>query len=592
MRVRLFTPGLWQTLVILLAAGLFLPGAAAQDEGGETFAFEVQELNEGLPPADPPVQRDSPRAALESYLDAIRDGEFTRAAHVLNLAAFPPEEQKELAPRLALMLAFVLRRYDLVDWSEIPDQPDARVIPGLEQAIAPYTRRSVPLGEVMLDGRPVPISLQRFKVAGEDPVWLFSPFVVGRITALYAASRPGLFSDWVPLERRLETLGQVSRLELFAAGVFFLVSAVIGVIAFFATRFVAAALPLDARVAVRRSAVPLAITAAAGSFAFGTDYLFLLTGPVASSLGIVAEVIALIAAAWLLLRLLSTATLFLTERYVAPLEHEDPEHRRTKTAVYVIRRVSLVLVALLTVAYILVRAELFENFGVSVLASAGALGILFAIAARPLFGNIVAGMQIALTDPVRIGDVVVYEGTWATLEDISFAHLVLQTEYETRLIVPHQEFLAHSFENWSTGGEAVWRVVKMPVDYGVDIVRIRECVEAFAEGDERFAEPPRVEMVEADIDAVLLWIWVCGTTAQTTWALHNEVMERAVGLLRELDGGAYLPRRRHVLLEQREAAPDGGKVARPPAAPAALPGLGARRVRRRPRPLSAVRPST
>jgi small-conductance mechanosensitive channel len=165
--------------------------------------------------------------------------------------------------------------------------------------------------------------------------------------------------------------------------------------------------------------------AAALAFRLGTEHLVLLTGPVASNLDIASEVVALIAGAWLFLRTVDTVTLTLSERYVVPLASENPENRRTKTTVYVARRVVLVVVALLSVGYILMKIGLFENFGLSLLASAGAIGILVAIAARPLLGNMVAGLQIALTDPVRIGDVVVYDDHWATVEDISFAHTVL-----------------------------------------------------------------------------------------------------------------------------------------------------------------------
>ena len=119
------------------------------------------------------------------------------------------------------------------------------------------------------------------------------------------------------------------------------------------------------------------------------------------------------------------------------------------------------------------KVGLFENFGVSVLASAGALGVLVAIAARPLLGNMVSGLQIALTDPLRIGDVVVYDGHWATVEDISFAHTVLRTWTDTRLIVPHSDFLSRPFENWSKEGEAVQRIIKIPVDYCIDVEKIR-----------------------------------------------------------------------------------------------------------------------
>lgn len=257
--------------------------------------------------------------------------------------------------------------------------------------------------------------------------------------------------------------------------------------------------------------------------------------------------VALGATAWLLLQILSVASRSLSERYVVPLPSENPKHRRTKATIYVVRRVTLVVIALLAVAYILLKTGIFQHFGLSVLASAGGLGLLVAIAARPLLSNMVAGLQIALTDLVRVGDIVVYGEHWATVEDIAFAHTVLRTWTDTRLIVPHADFLSRPFENWSKEGEAVWRIVKLPIDYRIDAEVIRRQVQGLVDGDARSVKMPRVEMVEADADAVVLWIWVSGTTALTSWTLHNEVRERIVAFLREFEGGAYLPRRRHVL---------------------------------------------
>jgi small-conductance mechanosensitive channel len=212
-----------------------------------------------------------------------------------------------------------------------------------------------------------------------------------------------------------------------------------------------------------------------------------------------------------------------------------------------------VVVALLSLGYILMKIGVFETFGLSLLASAGAIGILVAIAARPLLGNMVAGLQIALTDPVRIGDVVVYDDHWATVEDISFAHTVLRTWTDTRLIVPHTDFLSRPFENWSKEGEAVRRIVKIPVDYRIDVGQVRRKVAEIVADDPRSTgESPEVEMVEANADTAVLWVWISGTNAFTSWYLHNEVRERVVAFLKELEGGAYLPRRRHILLSEAE----------------------------------------
>jgi small-conductance mechanosensitive channel len=540
-------------LFVLSAMSVALSSIAmAQDEErSEPFAFEVGAINEGLPALDSSLRLDTPRAALESFLAAIDAKDYARAAHALNLDAVEPEQQADRAPDLALKLAFLLRRYDLIDWRDLPDQPDARVLPDVQQSVSPYSRRSVELGEIELDGRAVPISLQRFRAEDSEPVWLFSPFAVERVDAMFADSRPGLLSRWMPLQNRLETVGQPSGWEWLAVAMLLVVSLAMWIALYAVARALAQRVPRRWSLTVRKIALPLATVAAALAFRLGTEHLVLLTGPVASNLDTASEVVALIAGAWLFLRTVSTVTLTLSERYVVPLASENPENRRTKTTVYVARRVVLVVVALLSVGYILMKIGLFENFGLSLLASAGAIGILVAIAARPLLGNMVAGLQIALTDPVRIGDVVVYDDHWATVEDISFAHTVLRTWTDTRLIVPHADFLSRPFENWSKEGEAVRRIVKIPVDYRIDVDAVRRKVKEIVADDPRSTgEAPEVEMVEANADSAVLWVWISGTNAFTSWYLHNEVRERVMAFLKELEGGAYLPRHRHILLSE------------------------------------------
>ncbi len=539
--------------IVTLYVAIGLPLSAQEaPSGSEPFAYEAEAINAGLPRLDRPLRLDTPRATVESYLDAIRRDDFDRAAYALNLNAIPAEQQAARGPELALKLAFVLRRYDLIDWSEIPDQPDARVLPGLQQSAGPYSRRSVELGEIELGGRPVPISIQRFHAVDGEPVWLFSPYAVERAAEIFSHVRPGLISRWIPLEERLDTLGQPSLAEWAAAGFLLAAAGLVWLTSFFGMKWLGRRLSLVWTRAARRIRLPLSVLLAAITVRVGLNSLVLLTGPVASKLDIGSEAVGLGAGAWLFIQSVSAGTLALSQRYVVPLAADDPENRRIKTTVYVMRRMALVFVTLLTIGYIIHRVGVFDSFGLSLLASAGAIGVLVAIAARPLLGNMVAGFQIALTDPVRIGDVVVYDGHWATVEDISFAHTVLRTWLDTRLIVPHSDFLSKSFENWSKEGEAVRRIVKVPVDYRIDVDRVRDAVREFVKDDPRSTDAPIVELVEADAESAVLWVWVSGTTAFTSWYLHNEIREKLLRFLKELDNGAYLPRQRHVLIQTEQ----------------------------------------
>jgi len=538
-------------LVIFCALQLAATSAIAQDdESPQPYAFEITELNEGLGEAEMTPRLETPRAALESFLSAIDSNEPTSAAHVLNMNAIPAEEQADLAPELAMMLAYVIYRHDLISWRDVPDTPDARVLPNVQSSVAPYSRRSIELGEIMLDGRPVSISLHRYSVEGEDPQWLFSPTVVERIPRLYGAMSQGWLAEWVSLRQRIETVGRPSLWEWSIVGGVSLASAVAWLGVFAAARLVSRRLSRRWGRWFSATAVPLATLVAALIFRIGTVHMVVLTGPVASNLDAGSEIVLLAAGAWLSVRLLAALTLWLSETFVVPLASEDPENRRTKTNVYIVRRLGLVLVAILAIGYLLVRSGAFDTFGLSLLASAGVLGVLLAIAAQPLLGNMVAGLQIALSDPVRIGDVVIYDDHWGTVEDISFAHTVIRTAKETRLIVPHSEFLSRAFENWSKEGEPVRRIVKIAADYRIDVDLVRRKVGEIVQDDPRLAEPPLVEMVETDGDALVLWIWIMGTNAFTSWYLHNEVRENLIAFLRDHEEGIFLPRQRHLLFDK------------------------------------------
>jgi small-conductance mechanosensitive channel len=538
-------------LAAFCALQLAATNAVAQEQDSpQPYAFEITELNEGLVDAKMTPRLDTPRAALESFLAAIDAHDPASAAHVLNMNAVPADEQAQRAPDLAMMLAYVIHRHDLISWRDIPDTPDARVLPDMQSSVGPYSRRSIELGEIMLNARPVSISLHRYSVDGEEPKWLFSPSVVERIPQLFGAIRQGWLGDWVSLRQRLDTLGRPSLWEWSIVGGVTVASAAAWLAVFAAARLVSRRLSRRWGRWFSATAIPLATLVAALIFRIGVVHLVVLTGPVASHLDVGSEIVLLAAGAWLVLRLLAALTLWLSETFVVPLTSEDPENRRTKTNVYIVRRLGLVLVAILAIGYLLLSLGAFDTFGLSLLASAGVLGVVLAIAAQPLLGNMVAGLQIALSDPVRIGDVVVYNDHWGTVEDISFAHTVIRTAKETRLIVPHSEFLSRAFENWSKEGEPVRRIVKIAADYRIDVDLVRRKIGEIVQDDPRLAEPPLIEMVETEGDAVILWIWLMGTTAFTSWYLHNEVREKLIAFLRDHEEGLFLPRQRHLLVDK------------------------------------------
>ncbi|MDZ5697623.1 hypothetical protein [Chelativorans sp. M5D2P16] len=141
----------------------------------------------------------------------------------------------------------------------------------------------------MLNGRPVPISIQRFHTGEKEATWHFSPFAVQHVSDVFFEIKPGLLGRWIPLRERLKSLGRPSIWEWSAASALLLAAVLFGLLVRFLARLVSRRMsPLRAQKA-QKLVSPLAILSAALAFRAGTQHLFLLTGPVAAYLDIVSD---------------------------------------------------------------------------------------------------------------------------------------------------------------------------------------------------------------------------------------------------------------------------------------------------------------
>jgi len=130
-----------------------------------------------------------------------------------------------------------------------------------------------------------------------------------------------------------------------------------------------------------------------------------------------------------------------------------------------------------------------RQVGASLLASAGVLGIVGGLAARPVFSNLISGLQIALAQPIRLDDVLIVNGEWGRVEEISGTYVVLKIWDERRLIIPLQWFIENPFENWTRTGSNILGTVFLYLDYTAPLDAIRSeakrIVEAAPEWDQR-----------------------------------------------------------------------------------------------------------
>ncbi|MBF0672555.1 MAG: mechanosensitive ion channel family protein [Salinibacterium sp.] len=180
-----------------------------------------------------------------------------------------------------------------------------------------------------------------------------------------------------------------------------------------------------------------------------------------------------LAGAWLLSGLASFGIERLMGRYSTEGE-SLPEIRRMRTQLQVIRRLVNVLIAVIAIGVVLFSFPEVRAVGTSVLASAGIVSIIAGLAAQTTLGNLIAGIQLAFSDSVRVGDVVVVEGEWGTIGEITLSYVVVNVWDERRLILPCTYFASQPYENWTRQNPKIMGTVYMDVDWRVPIKAVRE----------------------------------------------------------------------------------------------------------------------
>ena len=157
-----------------------------------------------------------------------------------------------------------------------------------------------------------------------------------------------------------------------------------------------------------------------------------------------------------------------------PVDVEDNmQARRIHTQARVLARSAMVIVGIAGMAMALMTFPGARQVGASLLASAGVLGIIGGLAARPVFSNLIAGLQLALAQPIRLDDVLIVQGEWGRVEEITGTYVVLRIWDERRLIIPLQWFIENPFQNWTRSSAQILGTVFLNVDYALPLDALR-----------------------------------------------------------------------------------------------------------------------
>jgi small-conductance mechanosensitive channel len=245
------------------------------------------------------------------------------------------------------------------------------------------------------------------------------------------------------------------------------------------------------------------------------------------------------------------------------LDVEDNLQARTQvTQVRVLLHVLDAVIVLVTVGFALMTFDAVRQFGVTLFASAGVAGIIGGFAARPVLANFLAGVQIAVAQPIRIDDAVIVENEWGNVEDITFSYVIVKLWDLRRMIVPLSYFIEKPFQNWTrTGGELIGTVF-LYVDHTAPVEAIRKKLMEIASQSKLWnGQVVNLQVSDCKETTIELRALVSANNASAVWDLRCEVREKLIDFLQREHPSA-LPRRRYEAAEKTALQSDEAREVR------------------------------
>ncbi|HEY1719869.1 MAG TPA: mechanosensitive ion channel domain-containing protein [Magnetospirillaceae bacterium] len=212
--------------------------------------------------------------------------------------------------------------------------------------------------------------------------------------------------------------------------------------------------------------------------------------------------------------------------------YADALTRKHVTQVRLLRKAGQVLIVLIAVGVAMMSIPAIRQYGVSLFASAGAAGIVVGLAARPLLSNLLAGIQIAITQPVKIEDSVVINGEWGWIEDITSTYLVVRCWDLRRLIVPLSWFLEQPIQNWTRESATIIGTILLYVDYRTPIEELRRETERIVHASKLWdGNVVNLQVVDVTTNAMQIRVLATASDASRVWDLRCEVREKLLEFL-------------------------------------------------------------
>lgn len=246
---------------------------------------------------------------------------------------------------------------------------------------------------------------------------------------------------------------------------------------------------------------------------------------------------------WCCATALHIATVIYLRRFKLDAE-DNLLARKHFTQMRILERAAVTLVGLITVSVALMTFEPVRQYGVSLLASAGAAGLILGLAMQPVLSNLVAGIQIAITQPIRIEDAIIVENEWGWVEEITATYVVVRLWDWRRLVLPLTYFIQKPFQNWTRDGASLIGSVFLYVDHRAPVARMREKLSEIAAATPLWdGKVVNLQVSDARETSIEIRILVSARNAPQAWDLRCVIREAMITWL-QAEHPEALPRHR------------------------------------------------
>jgi small-conductance mechanosensitive channel len=236
----------------------------------------------------------------------------------------------------------------------------------------------------------------------------------------------------------------------------------------------------------------------------------------------------IISVSWLIIALTAVGEDVILSRYNVNVK-DNLQARKIYTQMQTIRKILAVVIIIVAVALVLMGFDRFRELGTGILASAGLASLVIGLAAQKIFGNFLAGIQIAFTQPIREDDVVIVENEWGRIEEITLTYVVVRIWDLRRLVLPIGYFIEKPFQNWTRVSADLLGTVFVYADYTIPVKEIREELHRIVKGSNKWdGKVWGLQVTNATERTMELRALMSAADSSAAWDLRCEVREKLI----------------------------------------------------------------